>query len=121
MRYANKITGIYNIYAIIGGFHLSGEIYEDVIDPTLDELVKLDARFIVHVTAEDGRLQTRSFSWYRMVLFKAVSGQSSSCSELKENDRLLAKTLELAVIEISKDVCVQQPENVLTKNLQIID
>jgi 7,8-dihydropterin-6-yl-methyl-4-(beta-D-ribofuranosyl)aminobenzene 5'-phosphate synthase len=47
LRYAKKITGIYNIYAIIGGFHLSGKIYEDIIDPTLDELVKLDARFIV--------------------------------------------------------------------------
>ena len=65
---------------------------------------------LFHVTAEDGRLQTRSFSWYRMVLFKAVSGQSSSCSELKENDRLLAKTLELAVIEISKDVCAATRE-----------
>ena len=47
MRYAKKITGTYNIYAIIGGFHLSEKIYEDIIDPTLDELVKLDARFIV--------------------------------------------------------------------------
>ena len=28
-------------------FHLSGKIYEDIIDPTLDELVKLNARFIV--------------------------------------------------------------------------
>jgi 7,8-dihydropterin-6-yl-methyl-4-(beta-D-ribofuranosyl)aminobenzene 5'-phosphate synthase len=47
LRYAKKIAGIYNIYTIIGGFHLSGKIYEDIIDPTLDELVKLDARFIV--------------------------------------------------------------------------
>lgn len=47
IKYAKKITGIDNIYSIIGGFHLSGKIYEDIIDPTLDELVKLDARFIV--------------------------------------------------------------------------
>jgi hypothetical protein len=30
--------------------------------------------------------------------------QSSSFSELKENDRLLAKTPEFAAIEISKDM-----------------
>lgn len=47
IKYAKKITGIENVYAIIGGFHLSGKIYEDIIDPTLDELAKLDARFIV--------------------------------------------------------------------------
>jgi 7,8-dihydropterin-6-yl-methyl-4-(beta-D-ribofuranosyl)aminobenzene 5'-phosphate synthase len=47
IKYAKKITGIENVYAIIGGFHLSGKIYEDIIDPTLDELVKVDARFIV--------------------------------------------------------------------------
>lgn len=47
IKYAKKITGIENVYAIIGGFHLSGKIYEDIIDPTLDELVKLDARLIV--------------------------------------------------------------------------
>jgi 7,8-dihydropterin-6-yl-methyl-4-(beta-D-ribofuranosyl)aminobenzene 5'-phosphate synthase len=47
IKYAKKITGIEKIYAVIGGFHLSGKIYEDIIDPTLDELVKLDARFIV--------------------------------------------------------------------------
>ena len=47
IKYAKKITGIDNVYAIIGGFHLSGKIYEDIIDPTLDELVKFDARFIV--------------------------------------------------------------------------
>ena len=47
IKYTKKITGIDNVYAIIGGFHLSGKIYEDIIDPTLDELVKLNARFIV--------------------------------------------------------------------------
>jgi metal-dependent hydrolase (beta-lactamase superfamily II) len=36
--------------------HLSGKIYEDIIDPTLAELVKLDAIFIVPCHCTDGRL-----------------------------------------------------------------
>lgn len=32
---------------MIEGFHLGGKICEDIIDPTLDELVKFDARSIV--------------------------------------------------------------------------
>jgi 7,8-dihydropterin-6-yl-methyl-4-(beta-D-ribofuranosyl)aminobenzene 5'-phosphate synthase len=47
VEYAKKITGIENVYAILGGFHLSGKIYENIIDPTLHELVKLKPRFIV--------------------------------------------------------------------------
>jgi hypothetical protein len=49
-----------------------------------------------------------------------VSGQSSSFSELKENDRLLTKTLGLAAKELPKiNVCSNQ--SALTENLQIID
>ena len=47
IKYATKITGVENVYAIIGGFHLSGKIYEDIIDPTLDELITHNRRFIV--------------------------------------------------------------------------
>ena len=31
INYATKVTGIKKVYAIIGGFHLSGEEYEDSI------------------------------------------------------------------------------------------
>jgi 7,8-dihydropterin-6-yl-methyl-4-(beta-D-ribofuranosyl)aminobenzene 5'-phosphate synthase len=47
VEYAKKITGIKNVYAILGGFHLSGKIYEDIIDPTLRELVRFKPRFII--------------------------------------------------------------------------
>jgi 7,8-dihydropterin-6-yl-methyl-4-(beta-D-ribofuranosyl)aminobenzene 5'-phosphate synthase len=47
VEYAKKITGIENVYAILGGFHLSGKIYEDIIDPTLRELVRFKPRFII--------------------------------------------------------------------------
>jgi 7,8-dihydropterin-6-yl-methyl-4-(beta-D-ribofuranosyl)aminobenzene 5'-phosphate synthase len=45
--YAKKITGIREVYAILGGFHLSGEIYEPVIGVTIQELMKVKAKFIV--------------------------------------------------------------------------
>jgi 7,8-dihydropterin-6-yl-methyl-4-(beta-D-ribofuranosyl)aminobenzene 5'-phosphate synthase len=47
IEYAKKITSIGKVYAILGGFHLSGKIYENIIDPTLHELVRLKPRFIV--------------------------------------------------------------------------
>ena len=47
IEYAKKITGIENVYAILGGFHRSGKIYENIIDRALYELVRLKPRFIV--------------------------------------------------------------------------
>lgn len=47
VKYARKMTGIKNVYAIVGGFHLSGKLYENIIDPTLDELKQVSPRFIV--------------------------------------------------------------------------
>jgi 7,8-dihydropterin-6-yl-methyl-4-(beta-D-ribofuranosyl)aminobenzene 5'-phosphate synthase len=49
INYAKKITGVDKIYAIIGGFHLpaDGGIYEEAIDPTLQELQKADPEYIV--------------------------------------------------------------------------
>jgi 7,8-dihydropterin-6-yl-methyl-4-(beta-D-ribofuranosyl)aminobenzene 5'-phosphate synthase len=47
VEYAKKITGIENVYAILGGFHLSGKIYENIIDPTLRELVRFNPRFVI--------------------------------------------------------------------------
>ena len=49
INYAKKITGLDEIYAIIGGFHLpaDGGIYEEAIDPTLTELQKANSEYIV--------------------------------------------------------------------------
>ncbi|MGB6674410.1 MAG: MBL fold metallo-hydrolase [Candidatus Nitrosopolaris sp.] len=38
IKYAKDITGINKIYAIIGGFHLTGSIYEGSIEQTVQEL-----------------------------------------------------------------------------------
>jgi len=44
--YAQKLTGIKTIYAIIGGFHLAGKEYEPRIDPTVKELKRLKPNLV---------------------------------------------------------------------------
>jgi 7,8-dihydropterin-6-yl-methyl-4-(beta-D-ribofuranosyl)aminobenzene 5'-phosphate synthase len=48
INYAKRLTGISRIHAIIGGFHLSGgKLYEDAIDPTIEEIKNADPEWIV--------------------------------------------------------------------------
>ena len=49
INYAKKITGVDEVYAVMGGFHLpaDGGIYEAAIEPTLDELQKAAPKYIV--------------------------------------------------------------------------
>jgi 7,8-dihydropterin-6-yl-methyl-4-(beta-D-ribofuranosyl)aminobenzene 5'-phosphate synthase len=41
VRYSQKLTGEPTIAAIIGGFHLSGPMFEPIIEPTVEALSKL--------------------------------------------------------------------------------
>jgi 7,8-dihydropterin-6-yl-methyl-4-(beta-D-ribofuranosyl)aminobenzene 5'-phosphate synthase len=41
LRYARKLTGEQRLHAVIGGFHLSGPLFEKVIPPTCDALAEL--------------------------------------------------------------------------------
>jgi 7,8-dihydropterin-6-yl-methyl-4-(beta-D-ribofuranosyl)aminobenzene 5'-phosphate synthase len=45
--FAQKITGVRQIHAVMGGFHLSGPIFEPVIERTISELKKLEPKVIV--------------------------------------------------------------------------
>jgi len=49
VNYAMQVTGIDKVYAVIGGFHLpaDGGIFEESIEPTLNELQKIDPKYIV--------------------------------------------------------------------------
>ena len=47
INYAIKASGIKKVYAIIGGFHLSGEEYEDSIPLTITELLRIDPVYII--------------------------------------------------------------------------
>jgi 7,8-dihydropterin-6-yl-methyl-4-(beta-D-ribofuranosyl)aminobenzene 5'-phosphate synthase len=57
INYSKKITGTDKVYAIIGGFHLTGgSMFEEAIEPTIAELQKADPRYIIpcHCTGWKG-------------------------------------------------------------------
>ncbi|MEN6330835.1 MAG: MBL fold metallo-hydrolase [Smithella sp.] len=45
--YARKVTGVEKVHVVMGGFHLSGAIFEPIIDRTAEELKKLDPRYVI--------------------------------------------------------------------------
>jgi 7,8-dihydropterin-6-yl-methyl-4-(beta-D-ribofuranosyl)aminobenzene 5'-phosphate synthase len=47
IRYAQKLTGERKLAAIIGGFHLSGPMFEPIIEPTIRAFDELSAALIV--------------------------------------------------------------------------
>lgn len=47
VRNAQAITGVQDIYAIIGGFHLTGGIFEKIIPQTVAELQSINPRYMV--------------------------------------------------------------------------
>ncbi len=47
VRHARKITGIDRIYAVVGGFHLSGPHFEPIINETIRELKEIDPAIVI--------------------------------------------------------------------------
>lgn len=47
VKYAQKLTRTSNVHAVLGGFHLSGPLFESIIDPTIEEMIKIGPDFIV--------------------------------------------------------------------------
>jgi 7,8-dihydropterin-6-yl-methyl-4-(beta-D-ribofuranosyl)aminobenzene 5'-phosphate synthase len=47
IRYAQQITGLSNIYAVIGGFHLAGKEGESRIKQSVEELRKINPNLMV--------------------------------------------------------------------------
>ncbi|HTY56740.1 MAG TPA: MBL fold metallo-hydrolase, partial [Candidatus Binataceae bacterium] len=47
IRHAQTLTGIDQIHAVIGGFHLSGAIFEPVIAPTIAALKEIRPQMVV--------------------------------------------------------------------------
>jgi 7,8-dihydropterin-6-yl-methyl-4-(beta-D-ribofuranosyl)aminobenzene 5'-phosphate synthase len=45
--FAQKVTGISHIHAVMGGFHLSGPIFEPIIEQSISELKKLEPKVLV--------------------------------------------------------------------------
>ncbi len=47
LRNARKLTGVDKVHAFIGGLHLTGGLFEPIIQPTIDELMGMAPDFIV--------------------------------------------------------------------------
>ncbi|HXP51517.1 MAG TPA: MBL fold metallo-hydrolase [Bacteroidia bacterium] len=47
LKYAKELTGNDRIYAVMWGMHLTGGTFEPIIPRTIDELEKLEARFLI--------------------------------------------------------------------------
>jgi 7,8-dihydropterin-6-yl-methyl-4-(beta-D-ribofuranosyl)aminobenzene 5'-phosphate synthase len=47
LNHAKKLTGMERIHAVLGGFHLSGKLYEGAIEPTVHALKDADPDYLV--------------------------------------------------------------------------
>ena len=47
VRHAQELTGIQKVYALIGGFHLTGAVFEPLISPTVAALKEINPALIV--------------------------------------------------------------------------
>jgi len=47
VRYAQKMTGVQKVYAVMGGLHLSGAAFDPIIDPTVAALKELHPALVV--------------------------------------------------------------------------
>jgi 7,8-dihydropterin-6-yl-methyl-4-(beta-D-ribofuranosyl)aminobenzene 5'-phosphate synthase len=47
VRHAREVTGIEKVHAVMGGFHLSGPLFEGIVNPTIEELKKIGPDYIV--------------------------------------------------------------------------
>ncbi len=59
VSYAREVTGIDKVHAIMGGFHLSGPLFEPIVDRTTAEFKKLAPRYVipVHCTGRKAIMQ----------------------------------------------------------------
>ena len=57
LRHAQSLTGVSVLHAVIGGFHLGGQLFEPIIAPTVEELGRLAPQFVVpsHCTGWKGQ------------------------------------------------------------------
>ncbi len=55
IKYAQQITGVTDVWAVMGGFHLSGADFDGVISPTTTGLKEINPHYIIpaHCTGRD--------------------------------------------------------------------
>lgn len=47
VKYAQELTGTQKVHAVLGGFHLTGPLFEPIIDPTIQEMKKIAPDIII--------------------------------------------------------------------------
>ncbi|CAG8998758.1 MAG: hypothetical protein CENE_00718 [Candidatus Celerinatantimonas neptuna] len=47
VHYAQKLTGCDQVYAVLGGFHLTGNIFDKIIPDTLDALREINPKYLI--------------------------------------------------------------------------
>jgi len=47
IKHAQKVTREQKVHAVLGGFHLTGPMFEPIIGPTIDEMKKIDPAFVI--------------------------------------------------------------------------
>jgi 7,8-dihydropterin-6-yl-methyl-4-(beta-D-ribofuranosyl)aminobenzene 5'-phosphate synthase len=47
IRYAQTLTGVQRVFAVIGGFHLAGGLFEKIIPETVSQLKEINPRYIM--------------------------------------------------------------------------
>jgi 7,8-dihydropterin-6-yl-methyl-4-(beta-D-ribofuranosyl)aminobenzene 5'-phosphate synthase len=47
LLHSKKISGVNRLYAVLGGFHLSGPQFESIIEETIDSMKKMDPKILV--------------------------------------------------------------------------
>jgi 7,8-dihydropterin-6-yl-methyl-4-(beta-D-ribofuranosyl)aminobenzene 5'-phosphate synthase len=47
VKQAQEITGTEAVYAVLGGFHLTGPIFDPIIGPTIEEMKKIAPEYVV--------------------------------------------------------------------------
>ena len=77
--YAKKVTGIDKVYAVLGGFHLpaDGGIYEEAIEPTVKELLRIDPDYIVPCHCTGWKATNRIIETMPKKFFKVALAQYS--------------------------------------------
>ncbi len=58
IRYAQKITGVQKIHAVIGGFHLSGPYFKEIIPQTVAAFQQINPAYIIPVHCTGWEAQT---------------------------------------------------------------
>jgi len=47
VEYAKKITGTDEVHAVLGGFHLTGRLFDKIIQPIIDEMKRIKPDYVV--------------------------------------------------------------------------